>query len=203
MSSGWPKHIRLERSHCLPHLHALHNQTVIDGSFQAVMPDGLIGRALIPCLGRLEAREFRDHDALDGMALQKLKTAVVDEDLNLVTCEGCPDLVPINLQLRLIEGFLACKYQVSAHFSCSPEVVLLVAAVREDDFSREPARIIRGQKYGHARDVLGLAQAAQRRTGAHLLLKLRAHDARRVRTLRVGSTRTSTVNADLPAADPF
>jgi hypothetical protein len=36
-----------------------------------------------------------------------------------------------------------------------PEVVLLVAAVREDDFSREPARIIRGKKYGHARDVLG------------------------------------------------
>src|SRR5258708_36119269 len=136
MSSGWPKHIRLERSHCLPHLHALHNQTVIDGSFQAVMPDGLIGRALIPCLGRLEAREFRDHDALDGIAFQDLKTAVVDEDLNLVTCEGCPDLVPINLQLRLIEGFLACKYQVSAHFSCSPAVVLLVAAVREDDFSR-------------------------------------------------------------------
>ena len=65
---------------------------------------------------------------------------------------------------------------------------LLVAAAREDDFSREPARIIRGKKYGHARNVLGLAQAALRRTGDHLLLKLRAHDARRVRTLRFGST---------------
>jgi hypothetical protein len=38
---------------------------------------------------------------------------------------------------------------------CAPEVVLFVAAVREDQFSREPARIIRGKKYGHARDVLG------------------------------------------------
>jgi hypothetical protein len=26
---------------------------------------------------------------LDGIALQALKTAVVDEDLDLVTCEGC------------------------------------------------------------------------------------------------------------------
>ena len=75
-------------------LHALHNQTAIDGSFKAVMPDGLIGRALIPCLGRLEAREFRDHDAFDGVALQNLITAVVDEDLDLVTREGCPDLIP-------------------------------------------------------------------------------------------------------------
>jgi len=43
--------------------HALHNKTAIDRSFKAVMPDGLIGGALIPCLGRFEAREFRDHDA--------------------------------------------------------------------------------------------------------------------------------------------
>src|SRR5260370_41114134 len=113
---------------CSRKLHALHKQAAIDGSFKAVRPDGLIGRALIPCLGRFEAREIRDHDALDGIALQNLKTAVVDEDLNLVTCEGCPDLVPVNRQLRLIEGFLACKYQGSAHFSCSPEVFLLVAA---------------------------------------------------------------------------
>jgi hypothetical protein len=28
-------------------LHALHNQTAIDGSFKTVMPDGLIGGALI------------------------------------------------------------------------------------------------------------------------------------------------------------
>ena len=63
------------------------------------MPDGLIGGALIPRPGRLEAREFRDHDALDRIALQNLKTAVVDEDLDLVACEGCPDLVPVNLQL--------------------------------------------------------------------------------------------------------
>src|SRR5258708_25300599 len=100
MSSGWPKHIRLERSHCLPHLHALHNQSVIDGSFQAMMPDGLIGKALIPCLSRLEAREFRDHDALALIALQNLKTAVDYEDLNIVSCEVFPDLVPVNLQLR-------------------------------------------------------------------------------------------------------
>ena len=43
-------------------LHALHNKTAIDRSIKAVMPDGLIGGALIPCLGRFEAREFRDHD---------------------------------------------------------------------------------------------------------------------------------------------
>src|SRR4029077_10762236 len=77
---------------------------------------------------------------------------------------------------------------------CSPEVVLLVAAVREDDFAREPARIIRGKKYGHSRDVLRLADAAQRRTCAYLFLELRFHDARRVRTLRFGSTRTESVN---------
>src|SRR4029077_15823096 len=106
----------LRRSYCLPHLHALHNQTVIDGSFKAVIPDGLIGRALVPCLGRLEAREFGDHDAFDGVALQNLITAVVDEDLDLVAREGCPDLIPVNIQLRLIDGLLACKYQVSAHF---------------------------------------------------------------------------------------
>src|SRR4029077_10671143 len=87
--------------------------------------------------------------------------------------------------------------------SYSPEVVLLVAAVREDDFSREPARIIRGKKYGHARDVLGLAQAAQRRTGDPLLLELRAHAPRRVRTLRFGSTGTESVNADFPGAELF
>src|SRR5579863_6924660 len=87
--------------------------------------------------------------------------------------------------------------------SYSPEVVLLVAAVREDDFSREPARIIRGKKYGHARDVLGLAQAAQRRIGDHLLLELRAHDAGSVRTLRFGSTGTESINSDIPGAELF
>src|SRR5580704_4933542 len=51
----------------------------------------------------------------------------------------------------------------------SPEVVLL-AAVREDDFSREPPRIIRGKKCRHTRDVLRLADAAQRRTRDYLLL---------------------------------
>jgi hypothetical protein len=59
-----------------------------------------------------------------------------------------------------------------------------VAAIREDGFSREPPSIIRGKKYGHARDVLGLADAAQRRTRDYLLLELRSHDTRRVRTLR-------------------
>src|SRR4029077_17343837 len=193
----------LRRSYCLPHLHALHNQTVIDGSFKAVIPDGLIGRALVPCLGRLEAREFGDHDAFDGVALQNLITAVVDEDLDLVAREGCPDLIPVNIQLRLIDGLLAYKYQVSAHFRCSPEVVLHVAAVREDDFSREPARIIRRKKYGHARDVLRLAHAAQRRTRDYLLLRLRSHDARRVRTLRFGSTGIESVNADFSGTELF
>src|ERR1700719_2521762 len=80
--------------------------------------------------------------------------------------------------------------------SCSPEVVLLIAAIREDHFSREPARIIRGKKYGHARDVLWLADAAHRRTGDYLFLKLRFHDARRVRTLRFSSTGTESVNAE-------
>src|SRR5260221_6888320 len=81
--------------------------------------------------------------------------------------------------------------------------VLHVAAVREDDFSREPARIIRGKKYGHARDVLGLADAAQRRTRDQLLLRLRSHDARRVRTFRFGSTGIESVNADFSVAELF
>jgi len=42
---------------------------------------------------------------LDGIALQTLKKAVVDEDLDLVTCEGCPNPVPVNLQLRLTQGY--------------------------------------------------------------------------------------------------
>src|ERR1700686_5757395 len=86
--------------------------------------------------------------------------------------------------------------------SYSPEV-LLVAAVREDDFSREPPRIIRGKKCRHTRDVLRLADAAQRRTRDYLLLKLRSHDARRVRTLRFGSTGIESVNADFSGAELF
>ena len=54
-------------AHIFP-LHALHNQSAIDCTFKPVMPDGLIGGALIPCLGRRDAREFRDHDTLDGIA---------------------------------------------------------------------------------------------------------------------------------------
>src|SRR3984957_10785594 len=88
------------------------------------------------------------------------------------------------------------------HASYHPEVVLL-AAVREDDFSREPPRIIRGKKRGHARDVLGLADAAQRRTGDYLLLKFRSHAARRVRTLRFGSTGIESVNSDFSGAELF
>src|SRR5260370_7893305 len=86
--------------------------------------------------------------------------------------------------------------------SYSPEVVLL-AAVREDDFSREPPRIIRGKKRGHARDVLGLADAAQRRTGDYLLLKFRSHDARRVRTLRFGSPGIDPVTPAFSVTDLF
>src|SRR5258708_21066829 len=86
--------------------------------------------------------------------------------------------------------------------SYSPEVVLL-AAVREDDFSREPPRIIRGKKCSHARDVLRLADAAQRRTRDYLLLKLRLHDARRVPTLRFGSTGIDSVNAHFSGAELF
>src|SRR6202011_1715135 len=87
--------------------------------------------------------------------------------------------------------------------SYSPKVVLLFAAVREDDFSREPARINRGKKCRHTRDVLRLADAAQRRTRDYLLLKLRSHDARRVRTLRFGSTGIESVNADFSGAELF
>ena len=94
-------------------------------------------------------------------------------------------------------------YQVSAHGVVSPEVALVVPAVREDDFSREPTRIIRGKKYGHPRDVLRLADAAQRRTRDQLLLGLRSHDARRVRTLRLGSTGIESVNADVSGAELF
>src|ERR1700720_1500378 len=94
-------------------------------------------------------------------------------------------------------------YSPRIRASYSPEVVLPVAAVREDDFSREPARIIRGKKYGHARDVLGLADAAQRRTRDYLLLELRSHDTRRVRTLHFGSTGIESVNADFSGAELF
>src|SRR6266403_1917032 len=86
--------------------------------------------------------------------------------------------------------------------SYSPEVVLL-AAVREDGFSREPPRVIRGKKCRHTRDVLRLADAAQRRTRDYLLLKLRSHDARRVRTLRFGCTGIESVNADFSGAELF
>src|SRR6202045_3250648 len=41
---------------------------------------------------------------LDRMPLETLKTTLLDEDLDLVTCEGCPNLVPVNLQLRLTQG---------------------------------------------------------------------------------------------------
>ena len=78
-----------------------------------------------------------------------------------------------------------------------------MAAIRENGFSREPPSIIRGKKYGHARDVLGLADAAQRRTRDYLLLELRSHDARRVRTLRFGSTGIEGVNADFSGAELF
>jgi hypothetical protein len=40
---------------------------------------------------------------LDGIALQTLKATAVDEDLDLVTSEGYPNLVPVNLQLRLTQ----------------------------------------------------------------------------------------------------
>ena len=78
-----------------------------------------------------------------------------------------------------------------------------MAAIREDGFSREPPRIIRAKKYGHARDVLGLADAAQRRTRDYLILELRSHDTRRVRTLRFGSTGIESVNADFSGAELF
>ncbi len=98
---------------------------------------------------------------LDGIALQTLKTAVVDEDLALVTCKGCRILSQQIISSVSPRGLRTCKHQVGAHFRYSPGVVLLVAAIREDGFSREPPRIIRAKKYGHARDVLGLAYAAQ------------------------------------------
>src|ERR1700674_2425927 len=93
--------------------------------------------------------------------------------------------------------------RLHASFWCSPRVVLLVAAVCEDGLSREPPRIIRGKKSVLARDVPGLADAAQRRTRDYLLLELRSHDARRVRTLRFGSTGIEGVNADFSGADLF
>src|ERR1700731_3310352 len=45
------------------------------------------------------------HDTLDGIALETLKTTLLDEDLDLVTCDGCPNPVPVNLQLRLTQGY--------------------------------------------------------------------------------------------------
>jgi hypothetical protein len=42
---------------------------------------------------------------LDRMPLETLKTTLLDEDLDLVTCEGCPNPVPVNLQLRLAQGY--------------------------------------------------------------------------------------------------
>src|SRR5260370_33143724 len=89
--------------------------------------------------------------------------------------------------------------RLHASFWCSPRVVLRVAAVRQDDFSRDPPRIIRGKKYGHARDALGLADAAQRRTRGYLLLNLPSHSPR-VRLLRFGSTGTASVTAAFSCA---
>jgi len=42
---------------------------------------------------------------IDRMPLETLKTTLLDEDLDLVTCEGCPNPVPVNLQLRLTQGY--------------------------------------------------------------------------------------------------
>src|SRR4029077_12068947 len=42
---------------------------------------------------------------LDRMPLETLKTTLLDEDLDLVTREGCPNPVPVNLQLRLTQGY--------------------------------------------------------------------------------------------------
>jgi len=42
---------------------------------------------------------------LDEIALQTLKATVVDEDIDLVTCEGWLNPVPVNLQLRLTQGY--------------------------------------------------------------------------------------------------
>jgi hypothetical protein len=42
---------------------------------------------------------------LDGIALQILKAAVVDGDLDLMTCEGCANPVTLNLQLRLTQEY--------------------------------------------------------------------------------------------------
>ena len=66
-------------------------------------------------------------------------------------------------------------------------------------FGAEGAAVI----VNYARDVLGLADAAQRRTRDYLLLRLRSHDARRVRTLRFGSTGIESVNADFSGAELF
>ena len=41
---------------------------------------------------------------LDRMPLETLKTTLLDEDLDLVNCEGCPNPVPVNLQLRLTQA---------------------------------------------------------------------------------------------------
>src|SRR5260370_41286066 len=49
----------------------------------------------------------------------------------------------------------------------------------------------------------GLADAAQRCTRDYLLLRLRSHDARRLRTLRFGSTGIESVNADFSGAELF
>lgn len=42
---------------------------------------------------------------LDRMPLETFKTTLLDEDLDLVTCEGCPNPVPVNLQLRLTQAY--------------------------------------------------------------------------------------------------
>src|SRR6476661_7660702 len=85
--------------------------------------------------------------------------------------------------------------------SYSPEVVLLVAAVREDDFSREPARHHPRQEIRPRARCPRVGPSGPAAYWRSMLLKLRAHDARRVRTLRFGSTGTETVNADFPGAE--
>src|SRR4029077_10426235 len=55
------------------------------------------------CLGRFEAREFRDHHSTPRDRPPDPQGDVVDEDLDLVICEGCTNLVPVNLQLPLTQ----------------------------------------------------------------------------------------------------
>jgi hypothetical protein len=85
-------------------LHALDDQTAINRGFKPVMPNGLIGRAVVPGLRGLEGRDLCDYHALGGIAFQNFVAAVKNDYLDLVAFGGRPDLVIVKSSIQLHRG---------------------------------------------------------------------------------------------------